>query len=154
MTSKPNLYEELQKIMESLLKSTDASRTTIRLDIPELELALETVVAEGIAPGVNSLKGDKIITDMRKTVAPVMYLEEHRKILVQDDCMTAIPAPPQKLIEYYGVKAQMLAPIIEETLMIGVLSVHYNLGSRHWSEQDIAALQAAAERVEQVLQQK
>lgn len=57
-----------------------------------MDLALETVVAEGIAPGVNSLKGDKMIKDMRKTVAPVMYLEKHRKLLVQDDCMTAIPA--------------------------------------------------------------
>ncbi len=140
-----------QGVMETLLETTGASRTTLRLDVPSMDLILDTIAAEATAHGAQTLKGSKSITDLRNTVAPVKYLAEHLTILVQDDCSTAIPAPPPSLIEHYGVKAQMLGPVIENGSLIGVISVHYNIGVRNWSEQDVAHLRQAMEQVSAIL---
>lgn len=143
------LHKTLQTIMEDLLEATKASRTTVRLDMPAQNLVLETVAAEATVSGVRPLKGGKnSIKDLRNTVPPVRWVEENLQILVQEDCLTADLAPPPELIEHYGVKAQMLAPVVENGRLIGIISVHYTPEPRHWSEKDIAALQDAAERIE------
>lgn len=148
----PNNFEaRFQGVMETLLETTDASRTTLRLDLPEINVTVDTIIAEATAHGAISLKGSKSITDLRNTVAPVKYLAEHLKILVQDDCLNATPAPPPSLIEHYGVKAQMLGPVIENGSLIGVISVHYNLGVRHWSEQDVEHLRQAMAQISDIL---
>jgi maleate isomerase len=54
-------------------------------------------------------------------------------------------------VELYGVKAQMLAPIVREDRLAGVISVHYIPGPRDWRAQDVAALKEAAERVQREL---
>ena len=136
----------LQEILEDLLRATDASRTTLRLDLPDQGPGLDTVVAEALAPGVRSLMDDTSIRNLRG-VATVRFLEEHRRVLVQNDCLTGDPAPPPELIELYGVKAQMLAPVVREDRLAGVVSVHYAAGPRDWSSEDVAVLQEAAERV-------
>lgn len=151
MTAESNLPEVLQEVMEDLLKATDASRTTVRLDMPAQNLVLEKVAAEATACGVRPLKGDKSIKDLRNAVPPVRFVEENLQILVQEDCLTADLAPPSELIEHYGVKAQMLAPVVENGHLIGIISVHYTPEPRHWSEKDIVALQDAAERIEREL---
>jgi hypothetical protein len=43
---------------------------------------------------------------------------------VQEDCSTADPAPPPELIELYGVRAQMVAALVGDDGLIGVISVH------------------------------
>src|SRR5690606_26206189 len=48
----------LDVILADLLKATSASRTTIRLDIPELNIGVDDVYAEASAPGVSSLRLD------------------------------------------------------------------------------------------------
>jgi GAF domain-containing protein len=49
------------------------------------------------------------------------------------------------------VKAQMLAPIVRDDRLIGVISVHYVPGPRDWSAEDVATLREAAERVQREL---
>ncbi len=71
-----------------------------------------------------------------------------RRPLVQDDCSNAEPAPPQELIEFYGVRAQMLGPLVRDGLVIGWISVHDTTGPREWSEKDVDALRDAIERVQ------
>lgn len=70
---------------------------------------------------------------------------------MQDDCLTANPSPPLELIDFYGVRAQMLGPIPRNDLLIGWISVHYILGPRKWSEVDITKLGRAIARVQQEL---
>jgi maleate isomerase len=140
----------LQEILEDLLRATAASRTTLRLDLPDQDSGLDTVVAEALAPGVRSLKDDTSIRNLRGA-STVRFLEEHGRVLVQNDCLADDPAPPPELIEHYGVKAQMLAPIVREDRLEGVISVHYAPGPRDWSSEDVAVLQEAVERVRREL---
>jgi maleate isomerase len=139
-----------REILEELLRSTGASRTTLRLDLPDQDAGLDEVVAEALAPGVHSIRGDTSIRNLRGT-STVRFLEEQRRPLVQNDCLADDLAPPPELIELYGVRAQMLAPIVREGRLAGVISVHYVPGPRQWSAENIAALREAAERVQRVL---
>jgi GAF domain-containing protein len=145
-----NTQRALQDILEDLLESTSTSRTTIRLDVPIKDLHLDTVAAEALAPSVCSLRDDVSITNLRE-VPTVEFLEQERRILVQNDCLTADPAVPQKLIDLYGVKAQMLGPLVCNGRLIGVVSVHYTPGPREWSDKDVDALREAIERTQQEL---
>ena len=145
-----NTQRGLQDILEDLLESTSASRTTIRLDVPIKDLHLDTVAAEALAPSVRSLRDDVSITNLRE-VPTVEFLEQERRVLVQNDCLTADPAVPQKLIDLYEVKAQMLGPLVRDDRLIGVVSVHYTPGPREWSDKDIDGLREAIERTQQEL---
>lgn len=138
-----------QAILEDLRGATDASRTTLRLDMPDKNLHVDTVAAETLASGVRPLKDDDSI--VQRNLPTVKFLEKERRVLVQDDCLNADPAPPPELIDYYGVKAQMLGPIVRDDRVIGWISVHYTPGCRNWSKKDVAALQDAVERVWQEL---
>src|SRR5215210_1687029 len=137
----------LQEILEDLLRATDASRTTLRLDLSDQDAGLDAVVAEALAPGARSIRDDTSIRNLRG-VSTVRFLEEQRRPLVQNDCLADDLTPPSELIELYGVKAQMLAPIVRDDRLIGVISVHYVPGTRDWSSEDVAALREAAERVQ------
>ena len=139
----------LRDILRDLLRITAASRTTLRLGLPERNLHVDRVVAEVVAPGVRHIGEDSSID--QRALPTVKYIEEERRILVQNDCLTADPAPPRALIDFYGVKAQMLGPIVRDDRVIGWISVHYTLGFREWGEEDVAALQGALERVQQEL---
>ena len=141
-----------QEILEELLRSTGTSRTTLRLDLPDQDARLDVVAAEALAPGVRAIKDDTAIRNLRGT-STVGFLEEQRRVLVQNDCLADDLAPPPELIELYGVRAQMLAPIVREGRLAGVISVHYVTGPRQWSAEDVAALQQAAERVQRELDQ-
>ena len=55
-----------QEILDKLLGSTKASRTTLRLYPPDEDAGLDTVVAEAPAPGVRSMRDDASIR-ARKT---------------------------------------------------------------------------------------
>ena len=145
-----NMHRAFQEILEDLLKSTAASRTTVRLDMPGQNLHLDAVAAEALAPGVRSMKDDTSINNLRKA-STYEFVEEERRILVQNDCLTADPAPPAALIDFYGVKAQMLGPIVLDDSVIGIISVHYTPGPREWTHKDVAALRDAVERVRREL---
>ena len=136
-------------VLEDLLSATAASRTTLRLDLPDKDLHVDRVVAEAVAAGVRSIGDDSSID--QRALPTVMFLEEERRPLVQDDCLAADPAPPQALIDLYGVKAQMLGPLVRDDRLIGWISVHYTLGSREWSDEDVEALREAIERTQQEL---
>jgi maleate isomerase len=139
-----------QEILQELLVSTGASRTTLRLDLPDQDAGLDTVAAEALAPGIRSIRNDTSIRNLRGA-STVRFLVEQRRPLVQNDCLADALAPPSELIELYGVRAQMLAPIVRDDRLIGVISVHYVPGPRDWRAEDVAALQEATERVQREL---
>ena len=130
-----------QAIVEKLLERTGASRTTIRLDTPG---DVFPVVAEALAPGVRSIRDDTAI-DLR--AAPTFqFLERGRRNLVQDDCSAGENPPPPELIELYGVKAQMLAPLVRDDRVVGIVSVHDAPSTRRWTDENVAALEDGSRR--------
>jgi maleate isomerase len=60
--------------------------------------------------------------------------------------------PPEALLRLYGVKAQMLAPVIRNGRLDGWVSVHETRRVRKWSRTDQAAVVAATERILQALE--
>lgn len=138
-----------QALIEDLHEAVGASRTTLRLDRPG---AVFPVVAEALAPGVRSIRDDQKI-DLKRA-ATYEFLANEQRILVQDDCTANDPPPPKELIDYYGVRAQMLAPLIRDGQLIGIISVHYAPGPRAWSEDEVAALDHAAKAAQAELDQE
>ena len=131
-----------QAVVERLLVETGASRTTLRLDAPD---AVFPVVAEALAPGVGSIAGDASI-DLR--AAPTFqFLDRERRPLIQSDLLAAEVPPPTELIAQYGARAQMVAPVVREDRLVGILSVHYAPGPREWTPEDVAALERAREEI-------
>lgn len=131
-----------QEIVEKLLSDVGASRTTIRLDRPD---AVFPVVAEATAPGINSI-ADATSIDL-KAAPTFIFLVEQKRTLVQPDLHnTDVPAPPA-LLELYGARAQMVAPVFRDDELVGIVSVHYAPGVREWTPEDIAAIEHAADEV-------
>jgi maleate isomerase len=80
-----------------------------------------------------------------------VYLKREQRILVQDELIGADPAPPKELIEVYGTRAQMLAPVMVQGKVVGIISVHDGPDARRWTDEDVAALRQATDRVEKAL---
>ncbi len=141
MISTEELVGNFKGILEELLAKTKASRTTLRLDVPERGFHVNAVVAEALAPGVKSIAAETSLQQRKSQTAS--YLEQNRTMLVQNDCENAILKPPKELMQIYGTKAQMVAPVVRGADMVGWVSVHYNPSTREWSSEDVAALEAA-----------
>ena len=132
-----------QDIVEKLLADVGASRTTIRVDRPD---AVFPVVAEATAPGINSIAG---ATSIDLKAAPTfIFLAEQKRPLIQSDLLNTDVPPPPALIELYRARAQMVAPILRDDELVGMVSVHYAPGVRDWTSEDIAALEQAVEQVQ------
>jgi maleate isomerase len=137
------LPARLDAILADLLAETRASRTTLRLDIPAHGFHVDDVAAEALAAGERSLRGETSIA--QRAAATAQWIERHRRLLVQDDLATGAPRPPAALIRLYGVKAQMLAPVVVEGRLDGWVSVHEARRPRRWTRRDQeAALRAVA----------
>jgi GAF domain-containing protein len=136
-----------QELMDELLARTGASRTTLRIDDePGVEFPVK---AEALAPGVNSIAGDNTIAI--RASATFKWIDRERRLLVQEDLLAADPAPAPELMERYGGRAQMLAPVQRGGELVGLVSVHYVPGTRQWTPEEIAAVEEIAGRVEREL---
>ena len=133
-----------EQVMEDLRITLGACRTTLRLDQPD---ANYPVAAESCAPGVPSIRDDNSI-DQRNAASARWILKEGR-VLVVEGALTADPAPPPAIVNVYGLRAFLLAPLAQKdaSSLIGWISVHENRGPRRWSEAEVGAVQAAVERV-------
>jgi maleate isomerase len=137
------------RVLVDLLEATRASRTTLRLDKSG---GAFPVVGEALAPGVRSIR---TVTIPSLSAAPtVRFLADRLEILVQRDSVNADLAPPPDLLARYGVRAQMLAPVIGNGQLIGIVSVHHNPGPRDWTDAEVEMLRAATQRIENQLRRK
>jgi GAF domain-containing protein len=136
-----------QELMEELRDRTGASRTTLRIDDePGIEFPVK---AEALAPGIGSIAGDNTIAI--RASATFQWVDRERRILVQEDLLSADPAPAPELIERYGGRAQMLAPVQRAGELVGLVSVHYAPGPRRWTGEEIGAVEEIVGRVEREL---
>jgi GAF domain-containing protein len=138
-----------QALMVELLERTGASRTTLRIDDePGVEFPIR---AEALAPGIDSIAGDPTLRV--RVSATFQWVDRERRMLVQDDLRDADPAPAPQLVEKYGARAQMLAPVVRSGEVVGLVSVHYAPGPRQWTEDEIAAVEEIVGRVERALEE-
>jgi GAF domain-containing protein len=133
---------EVEAAMRELLHATRASRVTLRVDTRGEGFPVR---AEALAPGVRSIR-DATEIDLRRAKT-FQFLERERRLLVQSDCLVAEPVVPPELIELYGVRAQMLAPLVRDGRLVGIVSVHHAGTPREWTDEEVAALEATAARV-------
>jgi maleate isomerase len=131
-------------IMQDLLEATNASRTTLRLDHPTLNYP---VAGEACAPGVVSIRHDNSID--QRGGATAQWILRTGRILVVDDARDNDPAPPQAIVDVYGLRAFLLVPLRRksEDALLGWISVHENRATRHWTADDLIAAEVAIERV-------
>ena len=144
MTPRDRVIAAAEDVLERLLVATGASRTTLRLDDAECGFHIDDVVAEALAPGERTMRGEGTINHRAANTA--QWVEMHRRILVQDDLSATDFPAPLGLTAGFGVKAQMLAPVEREGRLDGWISVHEAKAARHWSGEDRnAAMRAVAE---------
>jgi GAF domain-containing protein len=136
---------DISVALRDLLAGTQASRATLRLDVVGMNFP---VVGEAV-DSVAALSGNHSLD--QRNLETVRYLFRTHDVLIQDDCSTAEPAPPAALIGAYGVKAQMLAPILRENRVLGWVSVHDCVRSRPWRESDVRALRGTVRLISRAL---
>jgi maleate isomerase len=135
---------DYDRIMEDLLEATAASRTTLRLDHPTLNYP---VAGEACAPGVPSIRHDNSID--QRGGATAQWILRTGRILVAEDARNSDPAPPQAIVDVYGLRAFLLVPLRRKApdALLGWISVHENRDTRHWAADDLTAAEIAVERV-------
>lgn len=122
----------------SLRSSLGVARVTVRLPRPDGGVGL---VAEALDEGVVSMRSGPQEDATR--FATYEFLAEHRTTLVQGDLVAHPVRPPASLIDFYGTRAQMLAPIRSGEELLGVVSVH-SLEVREWRDTEVAAAETVA----------
>jgi GAF domain-containing protein len=139
---------EIASILDELLARTGASRVTLRRDVPG-DYAFP-VTDEALAEGVASLREERTV-DLR--TQPVVRELQRGGQVVQDDSRAAYDEPAyRRMLETYGgLAAQIVTPVVVDGRLAGIVSVHELRGPRRWTEAEIEACRAAAERVAELL---
>jgi GAF domain-containing protein len=139
---------EIDSILEHLLRELDASRVTLRQDLPG-EYAFP-VTHEARAPGVSSLADERTV-DLRNQ--PVVRELARGRQVVQEDAKAAFDEPAyQEMLETYGgLAAQIVTPVLVGGRLAGVVSLHQLGAPRSWTDADVAACTRTAARVAELL---
>lgn len=139
---------ELHDLLDELLRTTGASRVTLRRDVPG-ESAFP-VVAEALAPGVASLREERTV---HLPSQPVVLEVQAGRQVVQDDCASAFddPAFQEMLAAYGGLAAQIVTPVTVDGRLEAILSLHQLGAPRRWTADEIDAATRTAERVRAAL---
>lgn len=144
------LVAELTAVLESLRTATGSHRVTLRIDLPTLHIDVDRAFVEVRDPDVPAIQSDTRLK--QRQLATVRYLDAHREILVQNDCRQAEVPPPEELMAIYGVRAQMLAPLVgPDGGLAGWISVHDTVAPRIWTPEERAALEQTTARVKTLL---
>jgi hypothetical protein len=144
------LEVELDRVLTTLVAAANGSRTTLRIDDQARGWDVNFICAEGLKPGIKSLRGDGSIN--QRAAATVKWMEIHQKNLIQPDIINnPDPAPPPALMSAYAAKAQMLAPLFNKTGELqGWISVHYVDATHDFTADEIAALERASAEIKRL----
>jgi maleate isomerase len=133
------MSHQFDALLDQLPRATGSSRTTLRLDWPELGFHVDDFAGKALVPGEKSLRGQRGIN--QRAVATVQWLDRERRSLIQDDFTTTdVPSLPA-LIEVCGPRAQMFAPVIRNgALQDGFLSTTPAPRIIDWSHANVEAI--------------
>ena len=137
----------IDEILGKLLVATGASRVTLRRDVPG---DVFPVTNEALADGTQSIKG---VATPHMARQPVVLEVQQGWQVVQDDCLAASEEPHfREMLELYGgLRAQIVTPIVRESRVAAIVSLHQLGRTRHWSEEEIEAASEAANKVGELL---
>jgi GAF domain-containing protein len=150
---KSRTVDALADLLDALRTDTDAGRTTVRLGDCGVGFHVDTVAAESLAEGVHSIL--TLNTLDQKNAVAVKWLEKHRRTFVMNDTLDPWDpevAPEREVVEAYGIRSEMVAPVMKDGDLVGWVSVHYTRGPRVWTDAEIARIEAACESVREVLE--
>ena len=133
-----------QILVDELLRELQASRVTLRID--DVPGEVFPVKAESLAPGINSIAGDRTIP-IRESET-FQWIKRERRVLVQDDILASPIAPAPALTGRYRARSQMLAPVVRGDQVVGLVSVHHVGEVRRWTPGEIALVERAVKRLE------
>lgn len=145
------VLEQLDNSMSKLRANTNASRTTLRVDCPEHNCHVDRVIAEALTDEIPSLRPNTNLN--QRALDTLRFMEKSGVALIQPDTINADVQPPKALMSVYGVRAQMLIPLMEGRVAIGWISVHYVPSTRHWTRADIDALHESGDVVCAILRE-
>lgn len=138
----------LQALAEQLLQSLRAGRVTIRVGAPGAYMPIR---AEALASGARSLH-DYSMDFVLERPTPMYERLGRGETIVQDDTLVAAEAPPIEIIEEYGVRAQMVAPIFSGGSLVAIVAVHELAGPRAWVDADVKNLEHAVAHVRSLME--
>jgi GAF domain-containing protein len=124
--------------LEGLRSALAVDRVTLRLDVPGMNFP---VIGEALADGVRSIRDEHTVD--QRGAATAQWVLYNQQTLVQGDVLDTDQPPPLPLIELYGVRAQMLSPVVARASVVGWVSVHSSL-PRAWSARAIDLVEAMA----------
>src|SRR5262245_48683120 len=135
---------EIDATLAELLAATDASRVTLRQEAPG---DVFPVTHEALADGTPSIRG--LATPGMSRQPVVLEVLTGRQV-VQDDCLAASDEPHfREMLELYGgLRAQIVTPVVRDGSVVAIVSLHQLGRTRTWTAAEIAAAQAAADRIE------
>ena len=138
---------EIDAVLEELLEKIEASRVTLRQDVPD---DVFPVTHEVLQPGAPSIRG--VRTPNMSGQPVVLEIQKGRQV-VQDDCLSAFEDPDfQTMLELYGgLSAQIVTPVFRDGRLVAIVSVHQLGRTRDWTMEEVAAASRAAERVLELL---
>ena len=138
----------LATLLADLLATTAASRVTLRRDVAG-PLPFP-VVEEALGAGVGSLRGEQTV---HLPTQPVVLEVQSGRQVVQNNCARAYddPAFQAMLAAYGGLAAQIVTPIQVDGRLEAILSLHQLGSPRVWTDAEIAAATATADRIGQLL---
>ena len=140
--------DTIEAVLERLLTETDASRVTLRQDLPG-NYAFP-VTHEALADGVMSLRDERTVDLPTQPV--VLELQKGRQV-VQEDCRAAYddPAFQRCWTTYGGLAAQIVTPVFDGDRLRAVVSLHQLGQPRTWTTEEVAAASKAADQVAELL---
>ena len=147
--ARDRLVEEIEAVLEDLRVRLGGLRATLRLDDPARGWHSDDPCAETLAPGAPSMRGEGTIS--HRAAGTIVWLEKHRTILAQPDLAMAEARPPQALIEAYGARSQIIAPVERDGAMVGWVSIHSPEAPRPWGKADRQAMRDAVAAVSRLL---
>ena len=138
---------EIDAILSELLSATGAGRVTLRQDTPG---DVFPVTNEVVGDGARPIKGVATPDMARQPV--VLQVQQGRQV-VQEDCEAASAEPHFRamLALYGGLRAQIVTPIVRDSRVAAIVSLHQLGRTRRWTEDEIAAASRAAEKVGELL---
>lgn len=140
-----------QSIVANLLLETGASRTMLQLVAADGRMAS---VAEAVSHGARQIRNDGPDAAELLEMPALQELGKNSKVVVQDDLERAEPPVVRALIDRYGVRARLLAPLVHADRLAGVISVHHTLEPRKWNSQEVEAVRKAQAEALAVLDER
>lgn len=130
---------DFQGALDHLFADLRPSRIILRLETPG---AFYPVVAESLAPGIHSVAtGPEPDFSQAGTF---LFVTGEKRPLVQDDVEAHPLSPPAEIVGHYGVRSQLLVPVVRGDRFVGVVGIHVAEGPRTWTAAEMAQADAFA----------